>query len=133
MEYQFSEIKKDIAAGAPVGQVQADLDTLKQMLKEDADTLDGKEDSPYAALIKSLLIILREGVEAILVVAAVVAYLVKSGHQDKTKVVYLGAAAALVASVGLAWLLNTLTVLPGRTRRSSKASPCCSPWWCSSG
>lgn len=113
VEYQFSEIKKDIAAGAPVEQVTADLNTLKEMIQADADQLDGKEDNPYAALVSSLIIILREGVEAILVVAAVVAYLVKSGHADKTRVVYWGAGAALLASVALAWLLNTITVLSG--------------------
>lgn len=113
VEYQFSEVKKDITAGAPAGQVDADLAQLVSMLREDANRLDGTEQAPYAVLLQSLLIILREGLEAIIVVGAIIAYLVKSGHRDKTRAVYLGSAAALLASVLLAWLLNSLTVLSG--------------------
>ena len=53
-------------------------------------------------------IILREGLEAILVVGAIIAYLVKSGNKDKLKVVYAGSVLAIVASFVCAWLLNLL-------------------------
>ncbi|MBR7084364.1 MAG: FTR1 family iron permease, partial [Oscillospiraceae bacterium] len=53
-------------------------------------------------------IILREGLEAILVVGAIIAYLVKSGNKDKLKVVYTGSVLAIVASFVCAWLLNLL-------------------------
>lgn len=53
----------------------------------------------------SFLIILREGLEAILVIAAIIAYLVKSGRQQSLRPVYVGAltgiAASLVAAVAL--------------------------------
>ena len=53
-------------------------------------------------------IILREGFEAILVVGAIIAYLVKSGNKDKLKVVYAGCVLAIIASFVCAWLLNVL-------------------------
>lgn len=53
-------------------------------------------------------IILREGFEAILVVGAIIAYLVKSGNKDKLKVVYAGCVLAIIASFICAWLLNVL-------------------------
>ena len=53
-------------------------------------------------------IILREGLEAILVVGAIIAYLVKSGNKDKLKVVYTGSVLAIIASFICAWLLNLL-------------------------
>ena len=53
-------------------------------------------------------IILREGFEAILVVGAIIAYLVKSGNKDKLKVVYIGSVLAIVCSFGAAWLLDLL-------------------------
>ena len=55
-------------------------------------------------------IILREGFEAILVVGAIIAYLVKSGNKDKLKAVYLGAVIAILASFGAAFLLNRLEI-----------------------
>jgi high-affinity iron transporter len=83
------------------------------MLREDADTLDGTQESGIGALLASLLIILREGFEAILVVGAIVAYLVKSGNKDKVAAVYWGSLTALGASVVLAVLLTRLTQLSG--------------------
>jgi len=53
-------------------------------------------------------IILREGLEAILVVGAIIAYLVKSGNKDKLKYVYMGSVLAIGASFVCAWLLSLL-------------------------
>ncbi len=53
-------------------------------------------------------IILREGFEAILVVGAIIAYLVKSGNKDKLRAVYLGSVIAIIASFAAAILLNAL-------------------------
>ena len=53
-------------------------------------------------------IILREGLEAILVVGAIIAYLVKSGNKSKLKHVYIGCVAAIAASFLCAWLLSLL-------------------------
>ncbi len=53
-------------------------------------------------------IILREGLEAILIVGAIIAYLVKSGNKDKLRVVYIGCILAIVASFLSAWLLSLL-------------------------
>lgn len=53
-------------------------------------------------------IIVREGLEAILVVGAIIAYLVKSGNKNKLKVVYIGCVLAIAASFVCAWLLDLL-------------------------
>ena len=53
-------------------------------------------------------IILREGLEAILVVGAIIAYLVKKGHRNKLKFVYMGCLLAIAASFFSAWLLEQL-------------------------
>ncbi len=53
-------------------------------------------------------IILREGLEAILVVGAIIAYLVKSKNNDKLKYVYGGSILAIAASFVCAWLLSLL-------------------------
>jgi high-affinity iron transporter len=62
---------------------------------------------------QSFLIIVREGFEAILVVGAVVAFLLKTGHRERLRSIWLGIAAALVASAGTAIVLRTvLSAIP---------------------
>ena len=65
--------------------------------------------SAIAVFLGSFAIILREGLEAILIVGAMVAYLVKTENKKGTRYVYGGAVIALVASVALAILLYSIT------------------------
>ena len=53
-------------------------------------------------------IIVREGLEAILVIAGMIAYLVKSGNQKTLKNVYIGSFLGVVMSFAAAWLLAWL-------------------------
>ncbi len=62
---------------------------------------------------QSFLIILREGFEAILVIGAVVAFLLKTGHRERLRSIWFGIAGALVASAATAIVLRTvLSALP---------------------
>jgi high-affinity iron transporter len=98
VEYQFSAVKRLMTEGAPAREVRDSLDFLKKMLREDANQLDGKEESSAGVFLASLLIILREGFEAILVIAAIAAYLIRSGNLRQTRIVYISGFAALIAS-----------------------------------
>ena len=120
VELQFSNMKKAVNSGASVEEVQKEVDTLVSLLREDADILDdlfgytksgGSSGSglAWATFGAVFGIILREGLEAILIVGAMVAYLVKTGNRRGTLYVYFGAVIALVASVGLAILLYSIT------------------------
>ena len=53
-------------------------------------------------------LLLREGLEAILVVVAIVTYLVKTGNKHLCKGVYLGVLAAVIFSFIIAGLLNLI-------------------------
>jgi high-affinity iron transporter len=108
VEYQFSAVKKDMTKGAPADAVKSSLDTLSAYLAEDAAALDKSGDSPWGAFLGSLLIILREGFEAILIVGAIIAYLLKRGDKRNVRSVYWGCLIALALSVLLAWLLNAI-------------------------
>ena len=112
VEYQFKETRMAMVGGKPAKTLVNDL---KSMLVEDAATLDGGAADQVngwttfltSAFGQAFVVLLREGLEAILVVAAIIAYLVKSGHKDKVRHIYWGIAAGLVAS-GLVALLFTL-------------------------
>ena len=60
------------------------------------------------AFLQSLLIILREGFEAILVIGAVVAFLLKTGHRERLKSIWMGIGLGLLASGITAVVLRTV-------------------------
>jgi high-affinity iron transporter len=113
VEYQFSFAKKAINASNTNDEVKASLDELIRLLREDANQLDGKKESAVSVFLASLLIITREGFEAIIIVGAIIAYLVKSGNEKKTGAVYWGSVIALGASVVMAFILNSLSGASG--------------------
>ncbi len=113
VEYQFSFAKKAINGNSSNEEVKASLDELVRLLREDANQLDGKQESAVGVFLASLLIITREGFEAIIIVGAIIAYLIKSGNKEKTGAVYWGSAIALGASVVMAFILSGLSGASG--------------------
>ena len=121
VELQFSNMKKAVNNGESVERVTEEVNTLIKLLREDADILDelfgytkdgesgGGSGIAWATFGAVFGIILREGLEAILIVGAMVAYLIKTGNKKGTLYVYGGGIIALAASVGLAILLYSIT------------------------
>jgi high-affinity iron transporter len=64
--------------------------------------------SGFEAFLQSLLIILREGLEAILVIGAIVAFLIKTGNRDRLRSIWYGVGWGLAASAATAIALKTL-------------------------
>lgn len=112
VEGEFRDIRVGIRDGWPVDEVRAHVDQLSEMVTEDAaalDALGASESIGWSGFVAAFLILLREGVEALLVVAAVVTYVLKTGRRDQLRGVYLGIAAAMAVSVGLAVAFSSLT------------------------
>ncbi|NEG90065.1 FTR1 family iron permease [Bifidobacterium aerophilum] len=115
VEYQFKMCRKSMNTGADLKSTKKLIDDLKAMLVKDAGILDGgaaDKEGGFTKFITSavgqaFLILIREGLEALLVVAAVVAYLVKSGNKRFTKWIYLGVLAGL-AGAGLVAVIFVL-------------------------
>jgi high-affinity iron transporter len=69
--------------------------------------------SGWEAFLQSFLIIVREVFEAILVIGAVVAFLIKTGNRDRLKSIWLGIGLGLLASALMVVVLKTfLAYLP---------------------
>ena len=113
VEYQFAEVKRLMTQGAPNKDVRTSLDQLNKMLRDDGNSLDGREETGLSMFIASLLILLREGFEAILVVAAIAAYLIRSGNKQMTRTVYISGLAAVATSAVLAIALQKLFTISG--------------------
>ena len=116
VEYQFKMTRKAMRDGGSQKQIKKLVDDLKSWLVEDAATLDGGaagNTNGLTTLITSsagqaFLILIREGLEALLVVAAVIAYLIKSGNKRFAKWIYLGVLAGLAGSGLIAVLFTFL-------------------------
>lgn len=101
LEADFSLLIARIKAGASPPELEDAWAKIRRDLDGAVAPLKGK-DSPWAVFFYSLMIILREGIEALLIVATIVSYLVKTGHRDKLRVIYHGCASAIAASIATA-------------------------------
>jgi high-affinity iron transporter len=72
--------------------------------------------SGWQAFWQSFLIIFREGLEAILVIGAIVAFLLKTGHRERLRSIWIGVGAALAASAVTAIVLKTILSAMPATR-----------------
>lgn len=111
VEHYFYRAKKIIRSSGTVDELKEDINILISMLKEDAAFLDGGKVSGdnnnfWTTFISILGLTLREGLEAILVIAAILAYLTKTNHHYAKKSVYLGAIIGIVFSIVLAYIFN---------------------------
>ena len=114
VEYQFKMTRKTMRDGGSDKGIKQLVDDLKSWIVKDAAILDGGASgnvNGFTKLVTSsagqaFLILIREGLEALLVVAAVIAYLVKSGNKRFAKWIYLGVVAGLAGS-GLVAVLFT--------------------------
>lgn len=89
---------------------------LSQKLAKAVDMLQDGEQSDWSMFLYSLLIILREGLEALLIVAAIVAYMVKNNHHDKLPIIRQSVYLALVASVVTAFIFQLIFENSGQNR-----------------
>jgi high-affinity iron transporter len=119
LEAQFTQFRNSIRQGVSVDEIQkqrleieARLDQAAQMLAENGDF------SGYYAFLNSALIILREGLEAALILAAIIAMLRVMGARHAVRYIHYGWILALVAGV-VTWLAaQTVLTFSGQHRES---------------
>ena len=109
-EYQFYKVKKAMLEGAPLEEVQAESKTLIEMVNENVTEMEGAHGSEggWASFFPAFLILIREGLEAVLVLVAIIAYLKKSGNEKYLDTVYNAMIAAIIASFATAYLFATI-------------------------
>jgi high-affinity iron transporter len=101
--------RQSLQDGLPVEQVQQRLDVAKGKLTESAGLLGSDGLSWSLSYISGLLILLREGLEAILVLAAILAFLRNTGQQSAVRSVNVGWGLALLAGLAT-WALAAYVI-----------------------
>ena len=109
LEGHFTKIVGLMNAGKDVASIQQEIAAFSAGLDKALELLGGNQGG-IALFFFSLTIILREGLEALLIVAAVIAYIHKSGHGDKQKVinnsVWWALGASVITALLFQWLLT---------------------------
>jgi len=119
VEGQFTEFRNAIKLGVSPEEIEKRHLELQVKLDHAAEIL-ARDDSytGFYFFVNSALIILREGLEAALILAAILAMLKVMGATQATRYIHLGWILALVAG-GLTWLLTqTIVTVTGQHRES---------------
>ncbi|HSR90129.1 MAG TPA: FTR1 family protein, partial [Gemmatimonadales bacterium] len=107
LEAGFAAYRTRAAGGATAQELKGIQAHLMADL-ENAERVIGDELSPFNLFLQSLVILVREGLEAILVIGAVMAFLIKTGNVQRKRDIHVGIGAAVLASLLTAVALETI-------------------------
>ena len=96
--------------------VNSAYNSIKLLLEAAQSSLSEKRLSGKTAFVGAMVILLREGLEALLVVAALAAFLVKTGKREGLVYLYGGLVAALLMG-GVTWIVSTTLIQIGGASR----------------
>ncbi len=109
VETEMMRYRNLLRDGAPPPQVEAQAERIEAMLGRARDLLQAGGLPASATFLAAFTILLREGLEALLVVAAVYALLVRAGRADALVYVHGGWIAALLLG-GITWVAASYAV-----------------------
>jgi len=106
LETQFARYRMDLSNGASVEAVSARNLSLQELMTLAGQTISDSESTSSFAFVQSLAIILREGMEAALLLAVMVTYLAAAGYRQLQKYVVMGVLAAIVLGILTWWMIQ---------------------------
>ncbi|HEX7030700.1 MAG TPA: FTR1 family protein, partial [Gammaproteobacteria bacterium] len=116
VETAMTGLRQAIRNRLPESEVRAAADEALALLQQARDSRTGESLSSGVAFVSALVIMLREGLEAILVLGAIAAFLGRTGRRDAMPWLHGGWIAALAVGV-LTWVVsNYFITISGATR-----------------
>jgi high-affinity iron transporter len=116
VEQSMGELRASIAEGRPASEVASQVVSVKTLVDEAERTLAPDKASDASAFLGAFTILLREGLEALLIVVAMLAFLNKAERPELTRPVHIGWTSALAAGA-LTWVAATsLISISGASR-----------------
>jgi high-affinity iron transporter len=116
IEAEMMALRTTIGNARPAGEVGAQIERINGLLDQADEELSAGSLSPFTAFISALLILLREGLEAVLVLAAIIAFVHKTGRRDAMRYIHFGWLFALVLG-GATWAVSSyLLTISGANR-----------------
>jgi high-affinity iron transporter len=112
----MGELRAAIGRGESAQQVQSRTESLNTLLGEVDAALAPAQDNAVSTFVGAATILLREGLEALLIVVGMLAFLKKGGRPDMVRPVHYGWASALIAGAATWLAATTLIGISGATR-----------------
>ena len=116
IEAQMIELRGLMRDAAPAPDVEHQADLIRAALNDAQHRLDEGQISPAATAFSAFVILLREGLEALLVVATIVAFLARAGRRDAMRYIHFGWVSALVLGIATWFAASFLIGISGASR-----------------
>jgi high-affinity iron transporter len=116
IEAEMLRYRTMLKNGEPIAAAESQVGRLQDLLAEAQRRLERTQLPASATFFSAFVILLREGLEAVLVLAAIFALLIKAGRRDALPYVHAGWIAALALG-GITWFVASyVIVISGATR-----------------
>ena len=109
IESEMGNLRSMIGRGEPVAAVKNQVAVLDTLFSDAEEVLAPDAASTASTFIGALTILLREGVEALLIVVAMIAFLRKADRSEMVRHVHGGWVVALIAG-GITWAIATFFI-----------------------
>jgi len=120
VEAEMMRYRATLKNGEPFAVAEGQVGRLQELLAEAQRRLERTQLPASATFFSAFVILLREGLEAVLVLAAIFALLIKAGRRDAMPYVHAGWIAALVLG-GITWVVASyVIVISGATREMTE-------------
>ena len=116
MEANFGDYRNAIKSGKSVEEIENLNTKLQNNLNSASVILESKPTSKFISFLNSFAIMVREGLEAILIIAAIIAFLNATGSRKSVKYIHYGWISALVAGIFTWFLAKTVISISGAQR-----------------
>lgn len=116
IESRFGELRGAMKSGKPTDEVLALGAVIDKDLTTAGAVLTSGQADTYLAFVNSFAIIVREGLEAILIIAAIIAFMGASGARRQVKYIHYGWILALVAGLATWFAASKLISISGAQR-----------------
>lgn len=116
-EKAMFKYRNSLQKDTPLQVVSDNFETVQSLLQQAQARLEEKSNiSPMAAFMASFVILLREGLEALLVVVALSAFLMKTDRRDAMPYLHIGWISALLSGVATWFISDSILQISGATR-----------------
>jgi high-affinity iron transporter len=116
VEQRMGELRASIASNRDPADIAAQVAQLQTLFDETEAALAPDQASNASAFLGAFTILLREGLEALLIVVAMLAFLNKAERPELTRPVHAGWTSALAAGVVTWWVATSLITVSGASR-----------------
>ena len=116
VEGAMARLRAAIAAGAPTTDVRAAATEVSTLLDESERVMGAEEGGDASAFIGAFTILLREGLEALLIIVGMLTFLGKAERREMVRPVHYGWIGALAAGVATWWVATRLIGISGASR-----------------